>query len=206
MHLTIISEPTSNKSRALPRTKTLDISESEAAQLIERDLASRRSQADDPSTIEPRTAQEVITEIGSDEVGLWRNIWRQDRKSNVLCSYEVWNAHGNQDHGAVQSVEDELIAREEAAQWDALGAVIRGLIANLPSVQREVFIAVEVEGRLAVDVAAERGVSKAAISKTLTKARARLQQGLFEVGVNSARFSGFPLSDTNDGAQEGKKA
>lgn len=205
MKLKINAEPESNATFSKPRYFEAEVTTEEATLMIERDLQLRQEEADTPEAVKPRTAQEILTELGRQDYNHWHTAWRQDRGNGTLCSYEVWNAHGNQDHGAVQSVEDELIAREEAAQWDALGAVIRGLIASLPPVQREVFLAVEVEGRLAVEVAAERGVSKAAISKTLTKARARLQQGLFAVGVNSSLFSGFPLSDTNVGAQEGKK-
>lgn len=86
-----------------------------------------------------------------------------------------------------------------------MGKILLDAIANLPQVQRSVVIAVLIEGRPAVEVAAERGVSKAAISKTLKKAKKRLRQALIAVGVNSADISGLLLSEAQGSAQKGTK-
>ena len=86
-----------------------------------------------------------------------------------------------------------------------MGKILLDAIANLPQVQRSVVIAVLIEGRPAVEVAAERGVSKAAISKTLKKATERLRQALLDLGVNSSDVSGLLLSEAQGSAQKGTK-
>lgn len=83
-------------------------------------------------------------------------------------------------------------------------ALIHELIDGLPEVQRTVAIAILVERRPAVEVAAERGVNKAAVSQALKRARGTLIQRLREAGVNSSSVSGLQLSDTERGAQEGQ--
>ncbi|MGV9197053.1 sigma factor-like helix-turn-helix DNA-binding protein [Arcanobacterium canis] len=74
---------------------------------------------------------------------------------------------------------------------------------KLPPVQREVFIAVHIQQRPAVEVAASRGVSKAAISKTLKKATEHLREGMIVAGVNSSDLCGLPMSEAHSSAQEG---
>lgn len=122
----------------------------------------------------------------------------------MLCSWEVWNTYGNQDLRASASAEDEYLALEEERTLDALMALIHELIEGLPEVQRAVAIAILVERRPGVEVAAERGVNKAAVSQALKRARGTLIQQLREAGVNSSSVSGLQLSDTQRGAQEGK--
>lgn len=122
----------------------------------------------------------------------------------MLCSWEVWNAHGNQDLHVTASAEDQYLAAEEERTLDALMALIEELIEGLPEAQRAVAIAILIERRPAVEVAAERGVNKAAVSQALKRARGTLIQRLREVGVNSSSVSGFQLSDTGRGAQEGQ--
>ena len=65
------------------------------------------------------------------------------------------------------------------------------------------FTAVHIQQRPAVEVAASRGVSKAAISKTLKKGTERLREGLIAAGVNSSNLCGLPVSEAPGTAQEG---
>jgi sigma-70, region 4 len=150
---------------------------------------------------------ELVAELDRIDLNNEHAYHRQDRKYARLCSWEAYNAHGNQLDGAHRSAEEEACDNETADEiartnvW--LHDVLEELIADLPEVQRAVFVAVVVHERPAVEVAAERGVSKAAISKTLKKALTRLRAGLEAAGVNSADVSGLPVSGTPGVAQEG---
>ncbi|MDO4665444.1 MAG: sigma factor-like helix-turn-helix DNA-binding protein [Actinomycetaceae bacterium] len=210
MKLKITSEPESNATFSKPQYFEAEVTTEEATLLIERDLQLRQQAADTPEAVKPRTAQEILTELGRRDYKRWHTVWRQDRDNGTLCSFEVWNEYGGQESAAHLSAEDELIAAEEQAlktlKIALIGQLLDELIADLPDVQRAVFIAVVVAQRSQVDVAVERGVSKPAISKNLAKAMARLRAGLAAAGVNSADVSGLLVSDTNVGAQEGKKA
>ncbi|MSS45340.1 sigma-70 family RNA polymerase sigma factor [Cutibacterium sp. WCA-380-WT-3A] len=205
MKLTITSEPISNYTSAKARIdRDLEVTPEEVAAMIAADLTQRQQAADDPSTIKPRTAQDIVTELGRDEYNTWHTVWRQDRDKDVLCSWEVWNAHGNQDLYVTASAEDQFFAVEEQRTRDALNVLIEQLIDGLPEVQRAVAIAILVEQRPAVEVAGERGVNKAAVSQALKRAKTTLVQKLREAGVNSSSVSGLQLSDAQRGAQEGQ--
>lgn len=205
MKLTIMSEPLTNTSHAKSRfDRDLEALPEEVAVMVATDLHQRQEKTDNPETIHPRSPQEIITELGRNEYNAWHNLWRQDRQSGRLCSYEAWNAYGSQDARSMPSAEDEFLRREEEKARLQLSVLLANLISDLPPVQRLVLIAVLIEGRPAVEVAAERGVSKAAISKTLKKATERLRQALIALGVNSADVSGLLLSEAQGSAQEGK--
>lgn len=205
MKLTITSEPISNYTGAKARIdRDLEVTPAEAAAMIATDLKQRQQAARDPSTVQPRTAQAIVTELGRDEYNAWHTLWRQDRSENVLCSYEVWNAYGNQDLDVTASAEDQYFAAEEERTREALMTLIDELIDGLPQVQRAVAIAILVEHRPATQVAAERGVNKAAVSQALKRAKETLIHRLREVGVNSSSVSGLQVSDTERGAQEGQ--
>lgn len=205
MKLTITSEPIRNYTGAKARIDSdLEATPEEVAAMIATDLKQRQQAADDPSTVQPRTAQDIVTELGRDEYNAWHTLWRQDRNKDVLCSWEVWNAHGNQDLYVTASAEDQYFAAEEERTREALMALMHDLIDGLPEVQRAVAIAILVEQRTAVEVATERGVNKAAVSQALKRAKETLIRRLREVGVNSSSVSGLQLSDTERGAQEGQ--
>lgn len=150
---------------------------------------------------------ELVAELDRIDYNNERGYHRQDRKYARFCSWEAYNAHGNQMDGAARSAEEEACDNEtadEVARTSVrLHDVLEELIADLPEVQRAVFVAVVVQERPAVEVAAERGVSKAAISKTLKKSLTRLRAGLETVGVNSAEVSGLLTGDAPGVAQEG---
>ena len=152
---------------------------------------------------------EIVTELNRQEYNNEHDYHRQDRKGVRFCSWEVYNAYGSQKAGASPSPEDIVCDKETIEEKEnairVVGKMLLDAIANLPQVQRSVVIAVLIEGRPAVEVAAERGVSKAAISKTLKKAKKRLRQALIAVGVNSADISGLLLSETQGSAQKGTK-
>lgn len=153
---------------------------------------------------------EFVAELDRIDYNNEHGYQRQDRKSVKFCSLDVYNAHGNQMAGASKSAEDIVCEQEATAERDRAHAWVRalleGLIAGLPEVQQAVFTAVVVQQRPAVEVAAERGVSKAAISKTLKKALTRLRAGLEAAGVNSADVCGLLVSGTSGVAQEGESS
>lgn len=203
MKLTIMSEPTSNHSQAKAQFFRCDADPDEVEAMIQADLRQRQAVAADPSLVRPRSAQAILDDLGNSEYNAWHNLWRQDRDTNVACSYEVWNRHGNQNVAVALSPEEQLECAARLAAGEALTEFIEHLIEQLPAVQSAVAAAVILQHRPAVEVAAERGVSEAAISKTLAKARQKLIAALAEVGVNSSLVSGLLVSGTERGAQEG---
>lgn len=150
---------------------------------------------------------EIVADLDRIEYNNEHGYHRQDRKGVKFCSWEVYNAYGNQEAGATPSAEDIVCENETATEHEqalrAVGELLAELIKKLPLVQREVFVAVHIQQRPAVGVAAARGVSKAAISKTLKKATERLRDGLVSAGVNSSVLCGLPVSEAHGTAQEG---
>lgn len=151
---------------------------------------------------------ELVAELDRIDYNNEHGYHRQDRKGVKFCSWEAYNTHGNQPVGTSPSVEDVVCEQETIAEMARARAWLRDLldelIAGLPQVQQAVFVAVVVNQRAAVEVAVERGVSEAAVSKTLKKARARLRVGLEAAGVNSVEVSGLLVSGTPGVAQEGQ--
>lgn len=169
-----------------------------------------QSVAGDPIVVEAEDRWvEIVTELDRQEYNNEHAYHRQDRKGVRFCSWEVYNAYDSQKAGASPSPEDIVCDKETIEEKEnairVVGEILLDAIVNLPQVQRSVVIAVLIEGRPAVEVAAERGVSKAAISKTLKKAKKRLRQALIAVGVNSADISGLLLSEAQGSAQKGTK-
>ena len=133
---------------------------------------------------------ELVAELDRIDYNTEHGYHRQDRKNVKFCSWDEYKAHGNQPAGASPSAEDVVRERETAAELARASAWLRdlldGLITGLPEVQQAVFVAVVVQQRPAAPVAAERGVSKAAISQTLKKAVARLRAGLEAAGLTGS--------------------
>ena len=150
---------------------------------------------------------EIVTDIDRIEYNNEHGYRRQDRKNVKFCSWEAYNAYGNQEAGAAPSTEDIVCENETATEHEqtirALAELLVELIEELPPVQREVFTAVHIQQRPAVEVAASRGVSEAAISKTLKKGTERLREGLIAAGDNSINLCGLPVSEAPGTAQEG---
>lgn len=166
------------------------------------------SVAGDPIVIEAEDRWvEIVTDLDRQEANSDHNYRRQDRKNVKFCSWDAYNAYGNQEAGATPSAEDIVCEHETTTEREqairAIGELLVELTEKLPPVQREVFIAVHIQQRPAVEVAASRGVSKAAISKTLKNATERLCEGLIVAGVNSSDLCGLPVSEAHGTAQEG---
>ena len=204
MKLTIKSEPINNSSLAPSRSETFEITDSDAVMLIDWDY---QQQCADPAVKKPvrRSAQEAAdAQLSRPDYNNWHNYHRQDRAGVKVSSFEVWNEHGEQPVGAAPSPEEIYLANLENEAQLRREQVVRAAINALPPVQRAVVEAVFDQGKRPVDVAAERGVSKAAISQTLTKALKRIEEVLLDSGVNSVDGSGLPLSGTPGAAQEGR--
>lgn len=150
---------------------------------------------------------EIVTDLDRAEYNNEHGYHRQDRKGVKFCSWDAYNSYGNQEAGSTPSAEGIVCENETATEQEhllqAVGELLVELIKKLPPAQREVFIAIRVEQRPAVEVAAARGVSKAAISKTLKKATEHLREGLIAAGVNSSDLHGLPVSEAHGTAQEG---
>ena len=204
MKLTIKSEPINNSPRATQRSDTFEITDSDATVLIDWDYS---QQCADPAVQEPvrRSAQEVVDEqFSKPEYNNWHGYHRQDREGAKFSSFEVWNEHGDQPAGAAPSPEEIYLSQLDDEARVRRDQIVRAAINALPRVQREVVEAIFDDGKRPVDVAAERGVSKAAISQTLKKALKRIEQVVLASGVNDLDASGLPLSGTASAAQEGR--
>ena len=203
MKLTIKSEPINNSILATQRSDTFEITDSDATVLIDWDYL---QQCSDPTIQAParRSAQEVVDEqFSKPEYNNWHGYHRQDRQGAKFSSFEVWNEYGDQPVGATPSPEEIYLDDLDDETRVHRDQIVRAAINALPPVQREVVEAIFDDGKRPVDVAAERGVSKAAISKTLKKATERLRAGLVAAGVNSSVLHGLPMSGANGNAQEG---
>ncbi|OKL50465.1 RNA polymerase sigma factor [Boudabousia marimammalium] len=129
---------------------------------------------------------EIVADLDRIEYRNEHGCHHQDHKGIKFCSWDVYNAYGNQEAGTASPAEDIVYENETATEHEqalrAVGQLLANLIKKLPPVQREVFIAVHIQQHPAVEVAAARGVSKVAISKTLKKASERLRDGLVSAG------------------------
>ena len=204
MKLTIKSEPINNSTLAPPRSETFEITDSDAVMLIDWDY---QQQCADPTVKKPvrRSAQEAAdAQLSRPDYNNWHNYHRQDRAGAKVSSFEVWNEHGDQPVGAAPSPEEIYLANLENEAQLLREQLVRAAIKALPPVQRAIVEAVFDDRKRPVDVAAERGVSKAAISQTLTKALKRIEEVLLDSGVNDLDGAGLPLSGTPGAAQEGR--
>lgn len=204
MKLTIKSEPINNSTLASSRSETFEITDSDATVLIDWDY---QQQCVDPTIKKPvrRTAQEAAdAQLSRPKYNNWHNYHRQDRAGAKFSSFEVWNEHGDQPVGATPSPEEIYLEKLDDEARVRRDEVVRAAISSLPPVQRAIVEAVFDDRKRPVDIAAERGVSKAAISKTLTKALKRIEELVLASGVNNLDGAGFPLSGTPGAAQEGK--
>ena len=204
MKLTIKSEPINNSTLAPSRSDTFEITDSDATVLIEWDYS---QQCADPTVETPlrRSAQEVAdAQLSRPDYNNWHNYHRQDRAGVKVSSFEVWNEHGDQPVGSAPSTEEIYLANLEDEDRVRRDQIVRAAINALPPAQRAVVEAIFDDGKRPVDVATERGVSKAAISQTLKKALKRIEQVVLASGVNDFGGSGLPSSGTAGAAQEGR--
>lgn len=183
----------------------LDVPEEHFVQLVETDQYLRSEQVGEP--VPARAAQEILDErFNNPDYNAWHGYWRQDRKDLRFSSLDAWNEYGNQADASVSSAEAQLLeavqVEEEACIQAALRELVAEFAASLPTVQREVFTAWHYEGMSKADIASSRGVSKAAISKTLNdKVIPKLVDALATRGVNSWDLSGLLVTPTGGGAK-----
>lgn len=183
----------------------LDVPEEHFVQFIEEDQRLRSEEAGE--SVSARLPQEILDErFNNPDYNGWHAYWRQDRKDVRFSSLEVWNQYGNQADGSVASAEADLLEAIHLEEQARIQATLRDFIAefasSLPTVQREVFTAWHYEGVSKADIASSRGVSKAAISKTLNdKVIPKLVDALAAQGVNSRDLSGLLMTPTGGGAK-----
>ncbi|MBD7996455.1 sigma-70 family RNA polymerase sigma factor [Arthrobacter sp. Sa2CUA1] len=151
-----------------------------------------------------RSAQEAAdVQLSRAEYNNWHNYHRQDHDGAKFSSFEVWNEHGDLPVGATPSPEDIYLANLDDEAQLRRAQVVRAAINALPPVQRTIAEALFDDRKRPVDVATERGVSKAAISQTLAKALKRIEEVVLASGVNDLNDAGLPVSGTPGAAQEG---
>lgn len=146
---------------------TLEVQESEFAELIKNDQAERSRKA--KREVEPRDPQTILDEeFNKPDYNAWHAYTRQDKKS-AHFSLEAFNEHGNQLEISTPSVEEEYIK-------DELSPTLLSALAKLTEKQRAAFLLTELRQLPKQEVAAIIGVSAGRVSQLLAAARSNLQK------------------------------
>ena len=146
--------------------QTVEVTEAECAQMIRADYEERLAAAEDPSTVQPRSAQEIFDDR-----------FNKPEHSN----YKKEHRHSYSLDGCDFEGEDYL---DRAAFLDLnmeksnLLAALDAALSELQPQQKELVYRIFYNGEKAADIAKECGVSKAAIHDRLSKIYAVLRKKL----------------------------
>ena len=126
--------------------------------------------------------QHVIDETTEDEQKSARSYYRQDRKQVRFCSYEVWNAFGNQDAESIIEPSSEERYLHDTEQSDS-ELYLQQILQSLTPKQLEVLLLCKVRGVSQTAAAQELGISAVAVHKRLSSAIAACQQAASQFGL-----------------------
>ena len=146
--------------------QTVEVTEAECEKMIRTDYEERRAAAADPSTVQPRTMQEIMDErFNKPEHS---NYKKEHRHSYSLdaCDFEGFD-YIDQDAFLMENMERENLLTALAAAMD-----------ELEPQQKVLVYRIFYNGEKAADIAKECGVSKAASHDRLSKIYAVLQKKL----------------------------
>ena len=144
--------------------QTVEVTEAECESMIRNDYEERRASAEDPSTVQPRSAQEIFDDrFNKPEHS---NYKKEHRHSYSLdgCDFE---GEDYLDRGAFLDLNME--------KADLLAALDAAL-SELQPQQKDLVYRIFYNGEKAADIAKECGVSKAAIHDRLSKIYAVLRK------------------------------
>lgn len=159
------------------KVTTLEVPDEECTVMIETDYQKRRNKADDPSTIVPRTAQEILDEeLNRPDYNNWHrhnrhssptvHAPRLDGKRGVyLAADDTYTPPTN----TIEEFPDTAaqLMKELTENYDDVCAVIRSA---LKPKQAELLIAVHLDRVRVTDIALQEGVTVGAITHRLETA------------------------------------
>lgn len=200
---------------------TIDVADEELHFMVEQDLKERQEKATNPKKVAERHPQEIIDEVlNRPEYNVWHRETRHVQSTNC-CSTQgdaldlldfvteeqravpgaipfLIQTESRQRQKSIYSpVEEKLIKDERLAM---LRAFYDYALSELNDDDRELTFRVLVHGEKQVQIANERGVSKAAISKRIK----RIKRDLLEAWVNFSNSHGLKVEGkTNNSFEEG---
>lgn len=167
--ITLQFERTEGVSERYPtRQVTYRIALSEAEVMVERDLAIRRSGAEDPELVEPRTIEQIADELSKQD---YNNAKKQLR-------HTAYRSVSGRDDEEEVSIIDVALSREgedPAEKWMRAQAV-RDVLARMEVTDREVLVAIHAHGYTQAEVAKWLGVSQPAVAKRLRRAEEKFRR------------------------------
>ena len=144
--------------------QTVEVPDEECESMIRNDYEERRAAAADPSTVQPRTMQEIMDDrFNKPEY----NSIHQYRANN-----RTLDAYDDDD----RMFEDDADPIGTALEQDELVAALHKAIATLSPQQQDLVRRIYFEGEMAMNIAAEDGVSKTAIHNRMNRIYADLKK------------------------------
>ena len=144
--------------------QTVEVPEEECESMIRNDYEERRAAAADPSTVQPRTMQEIMDERFNRPE--YNSIHRYRANNRTLDAYD-------DDDRMFEDVTDPV---GTALEQDELISALHKAIATLSPQQQELVRHIYFEGEMAMNIAAEDGVSKTAIHNRMNRIYADLKK------------------------------
>ena len=145
--------------------QTVEVTEAECESMIRNDYEERLAAAADPSTVQPRTMQEIMDErFNKPEY----NCFHRYRRNT--CGLDAFDAD------STQFVEPERF--EGSLEQSELLSLLHEAMTELQPQQAELIRRVFFEGESPASIAAEDGVLRSSVSHRLTKIYAALQKKL----------------------------
>lgn len=147
--------------------------------------------------------QQVLDDLGGEEINQAHNTHRQDRKKVTFCSLEAYDSYGKRDlHDPLEvPVEEQVIDLIDAEQRQKVcRQVVSAVLAQLTEGQREVLMLARGKGLSQVEIAKRLGKTPPAVYKQLVKAEANFRRIWQEWGLIFDVSSGLPVKGTDSGS------
>lgn len=157
-------------------TDTYEFKEQELSAMIERDRRIRASREGLPlEDIRPRTAQAIVQELWNVEERSAHSYHRVDRRFGGNVSYEELSAADREPSGLESSPEETVLAEEARKQQHNVVRSVLDALQFLTPRQRDIVNGVFFCNRSQADMARTLGITRAAVSKQLSAALAKLR-------------------------------
>ena len=157
-------------------TDTYDFKEQELSAMVERDRRIRASREGLPlEDIHPRSAQAIVQELWNVEERSAHSYYRIDRRFGGNVSYEELSVADREPNGLEASPEEAVLAEEARRQRNDVMRSVLDALRFLTPRQRDIVNGVFFCNRSQADMARTLGITRAAVSKQLSAALARLR-------------------------------
>lgn len=151
-----------------PNDKEFDVSEEECRIFVERDLELRRAETDDPETVQPRTAQEIMDEFNRELENAHRRVVKHFGELKTPYHKDDEDAHDPWDN--IPDYSDEIKRRND----EDYAEMCRKLHKLLKAEYAEVIIAVVLNDVPIADFAKMHGLTYYNAAKRLQRAKKKL--------------------------------